>query len=148
MTTLTTLPERLDKRFKQFEKNVDTRGRNIALGAHVAAASGTPADTGEARSNWRMTAAAVPPSGQIPAYAPGKHLGINETQNLAVAVAQGKRVAARWKASQGKPIHLFNNWSQIERLNSGEISQQGSHFVERARAKMIQLTKLTKWLDR
>jgi len=134
MTTLTTLPQRLEKRFKRFEKKVDTRGRNIVIGAHIAAARGTPADTGEARSNWRMTAAAVIPSGQIPAYAPGKDLGIEETQNLSIAVAQGKRVAARWKPSGGKPIHLFNNWSQIERLNNGEISQQGSHFVESARA--------------
>lgn len=145
--SLRTLPLRLDKRFKRFEKKVDDRSRIIIVSAQNAAAGGTPVDKGRARSNWRISTAAQPPSNVIPAYAPGEKLGIGESANLRGALAQGKRVASRWRASQGKTIALFNNWDQIERLNNGEISRQGSHFVEAAQRKLLQLARTTKWLD-
>lgn len=146
--TLATLSTRLSRRVDRFELKVDKRTKEIVGTTVMTAAEGTPVDSGEARSNWRISAAVRTPGTVIPPYVPGEKLGINETANLGGVRAHANRVLALWKPAKDRPIAIFNNWEHIERLNSGEISQQGSHFIERARAKMVQLTKQTKWLDR
>lgn len=146
--TLATLSTRLSRRVDKFESKVDKRTKFIVGETVMTAAEGTPVDSGEARSNWRISAAVKTPGMIIPPYVPGEKLGINETANLAGVRAHANRVLALWKPAKDRPIAIFNNWDHIERLNSGEISQQGSHFIERAKAKMVQLTKQTKWFDR
>ena len=146
--TLATLSTRLSRRVDKFELKVDSRTKQIVRETVITAAEGTPVDTGEARSNWRLSAAVKTPGFIVPAYVPGEKLGINETANLGGVNAHASRVLALWKPAKDRPIAIFNNWPHIERLNSGEISPQGSHFIERAKAKMLQLSKQTKWFDR
>ena len=132
---------------QEFEKTVNKEAREIVVKTHYVFASGVPVDTGEARSNTRGSSARVTPSNVIPAYAPGVKLGIEETGNLNAANAQCKRAAKVWKAAGGpnKPFVIFNNWSEIERLNNGDISAQGRHFVQRAEKTARRLIRKAKW---
>jgi len=132
-----------------FEKNVDTYSRKIVREGANTAIMGTPVDTGEARSNWRGSPSKNPPRGQIPAYAPGGKLGINETANAGIASsAINATLSSRWVPSSGKPFVLFNNWKLIEDLNSGTVSEQGSHFVERAYLHMVSSVRSLNWVKK
>lgn len=144
--SLKSLAFRLTKRMNRFDARVNKTMKEIVVKSHYVTASGTPADTGQARSNWRASGALVQPNNVISAYVPGKKLGISETQNLNAANAQVRRVVRAWSAKTGKPLYLFNNWPQIDALNNGTISKQGSHFVEAGERVADNMLKRTKWM--
>lgn len=130
----------------QFSKNMYRRGRQLenastgitragAKAALVSVVRNTPADKGVARSNWRIGIGA-PPRSNIPAYAPGKKLGIMENANASAAIAAGK---ARLNASLGsfggglkRSVYLVNNLPYIDKLNGGSSTQAARGFVETA----------------
>jgi len=132
---------------QEFEKIVNREAREIVVETHRVFASGVPVDTGQARSNTRGSSALATPSNVIPPYVPGVKLGIAETGNLNAANAQCRRAAKVWKASGGarKPFVIFNNWPEIERLNNGDISSQGRHFVQRAEKTARRLIRKARW---
>ena len=133
----------------QFSKNIRRRGRQIEnAGSRVVRRSArkalrslvisTPVDKGVARSNWRVGVGG-PATAQIKAYAPGRHLGINERSNASAAIAAGnaKIDTVRGLAGVGlkTAVYISNNTKYIGRLNAGYSKQAGSGFVQRALAE-------------
>ena len=89
----------------------------------------TPVDTGLARSNWQASAG-TPILNEIPPYAPGSHLGRQETANMAGAMQQGLRAIAPVKP--GVPIFIANSVFYLESLDKGTSSQAPAGFVAAA----------------
>ena len=146
---LLSLGLRLNRRAEGMEVKVNRRMREAIVSTHRVIASGTPVDTGQARSNWRGSSAANAPTDVIEAYAPGTKLGISETANLASANAQVARAATRWKATSGRPFFIFNNWPLISDLNAGNISTQGSFFLQAGIGHWsAQIRRIKGWMTR
>lgn len=132
----------------QFSKNIRRRGRQVenastrivkrvSIKALKILVTGTPVDTGQHRSNWRVGIGA-PTRAVIAPYSPGKNLGINESGNANAAIAAGR---ARIESVRGKPgvglttaIYISNNAPAITKLNSGSSTQSPGGFVEMASA--------------
>lgn len=122
----------LDLHLKKTRIRVEGQVREAVTEAHRIAASGTPVDTGEARSNWRGVEGSLGTPRVIPPYSPGKKLGIAETANLEASSKQCKKAVKNWKPFDENPFHIFNVWPLIVDLNAGSISKQGRRFYERA----------------
>lgn len=114
---------------------------------------GTPVDTGEARSNWRVSVGGTKRS-IIPPYAPGEHLGIQERRNAREAISAGIQEintlkVGRYKRGTGEAgssVKISNNVPYIDDLRRGSSRQQPNDWVERAFSKakiLISQAKLT-----
>jgi hypothetical protein len=102
----------------------------------------TPADVGDALSNWQVTLNA-PAAKVVPAYAPSPKGSVVHGQwvhkvppALTVA-ANAPQVIARAKAvlaakRPGEPIFITNNAEYITELNQGSSTQAPADFVGRA----------------
>lgn len=90
---------------------------------------GTPVDTGQARSNW-ITTLGTPSTGQIETYKLATTPSKQERQVFNIAYNQFLAASAGWNPVSEQPLFLTNNWELIEDLNAGNISRQGSRFVE------------------
>ena len=126
----------------QFSKNMRSRAstirnapvriqRKAAFAALKVAASGTPVDRGVARSNWRISIGART-FAVIPAYSPGKNLGIGERANLNAVLAVGRAKLRELKVRQA--VILTNNADHIDLLNEGSSSQSSGGFIQAAAA--------------
>ena len=128
----------------QFSRNIRKRGRQVVnSGSRVvrgaakvslkALVRGTPVDKGVARSNWRVGIGA-PTIGVIKAYAPGRHLGIDETANARATIAAGN---ARINAVRGvsgvglkTAIYISNAVPYLNKLNRDHSPQASSGWIE------------------
>ena len=118
-----------------------------ALAADQRAVETTPADTGQARSNW-ITTVDTEFTGTIPPYAPGSKLGMGERANLDGAVNQGKVAIASFALPKSQRIIIQNNLPYIGGLNDGTISRQSSNMVELgAQAAVIAARSVRIFLD-
>ena len=90
-------------------------------------AGGTPVDKGVARSNYRVSKGSRT-FAIIPAYSPGKDLGIGEQANLRAVLAQGR--AALSDLKPGQAAFITNNVPYIEQLNNGSSKQSPGGFLE------------------
>lgn len=104
----------------------DLLTRRVATTALEDLVRGTPVDKGVARSNWRVSLNA-PTTGVIPAYAPGRNLGIGENANASAAIAAGTSVIARVR--EGQTIYISNSIPYLERLRNGHSQQQPRDWV-------------------
>jgi len=73
----------------------------------------------------------------IPAYAPGKKLGIGERSNARAAISAGNAQIALITTGPsgrgaGQALFISNNTEYIERLNNGYSSQAGAGFMKDA----------------
>ena len=144
---LSLLPQRLDHCEKQIRVIFNRELKNAISETHYLIASGTPVDTGEARSNWRGNNTIVP-TGMIPPHAPGEKLGISETSNLNAASIQVRGALNFWPPLSGSTFYVFNNWRLIIPLNNGTISKQGSHFFDRGvrfARRALSVPSMTGW---
>lgn len=96
---------------------------------------GTPVDKGVARSNWRVSLG-NPTKAVIPAFSPGRNLGIGERSNARAALAEGiakinqLRVGAKRGTGQaGTALFITNAIPYLGRLRSGYSSQQPNDWV-------------------
>jgi len=128
----------------QFSRNMRSRAskirnapprmiRRAAFAALKVAASGTPVDKGVARSNWRISIGSRT-FAVIPAYSPGKNLGIGERGNLNAVLAAGRAKLLGLKL--GQAVILTNNVDYIDELNQGppHTQQTSGGFIEAAGA--------------
>lgn len=128
MASLIEFGRRMDVIAEGVAVNTDKLVRTVALVADQALASGTPVDTGRARSNWIAQIGAAA-SDVIPAYDPGKD-GATAAANTQAAMAQAETVIAGYKGDSDTEIHLTNNLPYIGRLNDGYSHQAAANFVE------------------
>lgn len=129
------------KVFRQISDEVDraihVATRECATDILEAAARETPVDTGQARSNWRVSIGHSLRSFTRAFYPyPSRWLGKGasggskkETANLLAAVNLAKTRLAQYK---GGIINITNNAPYINRLNRGYSKQSGTGWVQKA----------------
>jgi len=127
----------------QVGENVNRAVRKVALAVDQSVVLSTPVDKGPARSNW-LVSLGSPRGDQIPAYAPGERLGVNEQSNAAAALAQGSSVVGVRK--EGQDIFITNNIPYIGKLNDGSSAQAPANFVEKAVMEAREIVKGTRVL--
>lgn len=118
-------------------EGADALTRKVALAADQAIVSGTPVDTGRARSNW-IVALDGPSSAVIDAYTPGE-AGSTAGSNTHAALDQGAGVIRNYR--MGQEIHITNNLPYIQRLNDGYSAQAPANFVEQAVMEAAQVVQ-------
>ncbi len=128
MASLQEFSRRIKVRAAKVVTNTDKLVRSVALAADQAIVSGTPVDTGRARSNWIVQLDSASDS-VIEAYAPGKK-GVTAAANTQAAIDQGEAVIHNYQS--GKEIHITNNLPYIQELNDGSSKQAPANFVESA----------------
>lgn len=90
----------------------------------------TPADTGKARSNWRVSVNGSGGSQVRPPFSPGKNLGIEETANAQAASSAARARLASVKSSD--TVDISNPLDYIAQLNNGSSRQAPANFVQLA----------------
>jgi hypothetical protein len=134
-------------RMKNLGANVGANGpkllRKVALSVDATVVSGTPVDTGRARSNW-VAELNSPATGTREAYSPGKE-GSTGGPNAQAAIAQAKAVISAYKS--GQTVHLTNNLPYIGALNDGRSAQAPVGFVQTAVLNGISQIRGVRLLD-
>lgn len=117
--------------------------RKVGLAADQAIVTGTPVDTGRARSNWQTTIN-VAATDVIDTYAPG-HDGNTGAENAQAAIRQAEAVISGY--TSGEEIKITNNLPYIQRLNDGYSAQAPAHFVEDALAEAERVVRNGRIVD-
>lgn len=138
MATLIQFSRNIRKLGSRIENNSVVLTKRVAKRALRSLVDGTPVDKGVARSNWRVSLG-NPTRAVIPAYLPGRHLGIGERQNARAAISAGiatinqLRVGAKRGTGQaGTALFISNSIPYLDRLRDGSSSQQPSDWVQLA----------------
>lgn len=135
---------RINRRAKRVGVNVDKATKAVAKEMLAEVVLATPADTGAARSNWRVGVNGTD-IGVVSPYAPGRHLGLAENANAAQAIKEGEtRINA---APPNARLFIFNNVPYIGLLNSGSSKQAPAGFIQRAFARATARIRRTRLLD-
>ncbi len=121
--------------------------RKTALAADQAVVSGTPVDTGRARSNWIVELnGAAGEDDIIGPYVAGEG-GSTGDSNVAAALAQGEAVISRYVSGQDQSIHITNNLPYIGALNDGSSAQAPANFVQEAIMEAVQAVNSSRIID-
>lgn len=138
MATMLQFSRNIRKLGSRIENNSLILTKRVAKRTLRALVDGTPVDKGVARSNWRVSLG-NPTRAVIPAYSPGKHLGIGERQNARAAIQEGfakinqLRVGQKRGTGQaGTALYITNAIPYLNRLRNGYSSQQPSDWVQAA----------------
>lgn len=130
MASLRDFSRRMRVRADQIGVDTTRAVRRVAIAADQAVVSGTPVDTGRAKSNW-IVQLGSPADEIIGPYSPGE-AGSTEAQNTQAALDQAEAVISRYQSGQDVEIHITNNLPYIQRLNDGYSDQAPANFVEEA----------------
>lgn len=141
--SLTDFSRRITIQGRRIAENSDALTRRTAMAVDQAVVSGTPVDTGRAKSNWIAQLDAAP-EGVIEAYSPGD-LGSTEAENTQAALDQAEAVIAGY--NYGSEIHITNNLPYIQRLNDGYSAQAPKNFVEEAVQEAAQVVQYGRIVD-
>jgi len=125
MDGLESLGEKMSRRSKEIDRNVNKLVKEVALTVHQTVVVATPIDEGHAKSNWRL-ALGSPLPGTITAYSPNGGAVTNE-----IAAIEQARGAVRGR-KLGQPVSIGNNLPYIGKLNSGSSRQAPEMFVRMA----------------
>jgi hypothetical protein len=142
MATMAQFSQNIRKRGSNIENNAARLVRRTARSTLKLLVYHTPVDKGVARSNWRVTIGNQA-TAKIPAYFPGRHLGLSERANANAAIATGFAKIDQLRPGRGNPLgsalYIRNNVPYIERLNAGYSAQAGAGWVNDAvaNAKII-----------
>lgn len=117
--------------------------RKVALAADQAVVSGTPVDTGRARSNW-IAQIDSPVQEEIEPYVPGER-GSTKAQNTQAALDQAEAIISGYK--YGDEIHLANNTAYLPDLNDGSSAQAPANFIEEGVLEAVAAVLGVKVLD-
>jgi hypothetical protein len=136
MATLLQFSRNIRKLGSRIENNSAALTKRVAKRTLQSLVEGTPVDKGVARSNWR-TSLGNPTRSVIPAFSPGRHLGIGERANARAAIQAGfatinqLRVGAKRGTGQaGSAVYITNAIPYLDRLRSGYSSQQPNDWVQ------------------
>ncbi len=144
MPSLSEFSKRIIVRGRRVREEAEAITRKVALAADQAVVSGTPVDTGRARSNW-IVALGEPSSTVIEAYVPGEG-GNTAASNTQAALDQGARVIRSYRT--GQEIHITNNLPYIQRLNEGYSAQAPANFVEQAVLEAARVVRFGRIVDK
>lgn len=135
MATLLQFRRNIRRIGSRIENNSVRAVQRVSKRALRSLIDGTPVDKGVARSNWRVSLG-NPTRSVIPAYSPGRKLGIGERSNARAALAVGiakinqLRVGAKRGTGQaGTALFITNAIPYLGRLRSGYSAQQPNDWV-------------------
>lgn len=137
MATLIQFSKNIKSLGSRIENNSAVLTRRVARKALKSLVLGTPVDKGVARSNWRVSLGARTFL-IIPAYSPGKKLGIGERANARATIAAGNAVIAQLRIGRvtgrvGKALIITNNIPYLNKLRFDKHSpQQTNDWVDLA----------------
>jgi hypothetical protein len=155
--TLKNLAQQMRRLNKQLPESANRVKKRVATAILTELAKTTPADTGEAVSNWQASIE-VPELGQRDPFIPsprGRMINgvwvhsvdpdVTRKANAGPTIKEGIGVID--KANPGQSIFIANNVPHIQSLNSGSSQQAPAGFVERARVLgRVLVDRLTKLL--
>lgn len=154
MATLLQFSRNIRELGSRIENNSVALTKRVAKRALTALVEGTPVDEGDARSNWRVSLG-NPTRSVIPAFSPGKKLGIGERQNARAAIQSGFAVinqlrvgAKRGTGQAGSALFITNAIPYLGRLRDGYSSQQPNDWVQVALMEAQAEIANTRLLDR
>lgn len=146
MANLGDFSYRMRFRAQNLEANVDRLVRKVAIAADQAVVSGTPVDTGRARSNWLVEIGSTPAGTRAP-YVPGE-AGSTGAANTQAALDHAQDTVRGYRGSEHSPeIHITNNLPYIEELNQGSSKQAPENFVEMAIHEAVKAVANTRVVD-
>jgi len=122
------LPKDNERAKQNLVNNAGVALRKAARAGSVNVIRNTPVDKGVLRSNYVANLNA-PFGGTIPAYAPGRKLGLSETQNAAGAIQQNESVISQFLNVQSQDLWIVNNVDYFEKINNNG-SKQSAFFFE------------------
>lgn len=132
MATIAQFSQNIRKRGSQVENAGAVLVRRVAKSTLKLLVLKTPVDKGDARSNWRVSIGNQT-FARIPAYAPGRHLGLGERANANAAIAIGFAKIEQLRPGRGNPLgsalYITNNVPYIERLNAGYSKQAPPGYI-------------------
>lgn len=138
MATLFQFSRNIRKHGSRIENNSVRLTKRVAKRTLISLVEGTPVDEGVARSNWRVSLG-NPTTTVIPAYAPGKKLGIDERSNAYAARVAGfskislLRVGKKYGTGQaGTALFITNAVPYLTRLRNGYSKQQPNDWIHQA----------------
>lgn len=136
MATLLQFSRNIRKLGSRIENNSVALTKRVAKKALRSLVEGTPVDVGDARSNWRVSLG-NPTRAVIPAFSPGRHLGIGERSNARATIAAGfatinqlKVGAKRGTGQAGTAVFITNAIPYLGRLRNGYSAQQPNDWVQ------------------
>lgn len=124
-------------------ENADRTVRRVALVADQVLVSGTPVDTGRARSNW-LVQLNQPAEGIIEAYVPGE-FGTTGGANTQAALNQAQAAISNY--THGDVIHITNNLPYMQALNDGSSDQAPANFIEDGIQQAVQAVRGARLID-
>lgn len=119
MVSLAAFAQRIQRRGRQIEINVDKAVAQTAIVIDQTVVSSTPVDTGRARANWQASI-------DTPITEPTEA----EDQSGADTISRNNAVIKRRKS--GQTVYISNNVAYIEALNNGSSAQAPANFVQLA----------------
>lgn len=154
MATLLQFSRNIRKTGSRIENNSKVLVQRVAKTALRELVDGTPVDTGEARSNWRVSLG-NPTRAVIPPHAKGKKLGIGERANARAAIRAGISVINRLKVGAkfgsgeaGSALFITNAIPFLSRLREGYSAQQPNDWVADALDKARTEISQTRLIER
>jgi hypothetical protein len=154
MTTMLQFSRNIRKIGSKIENNALEVVKKTSKKALRSLVLGTPVDTGQARSNWRVSIG-NPTSSVIPPYAPGKHLGISERANAQTAISKGiatintLRVGKKRGTGQaGQALYITNAIPYLTKLRLGSSTQQPNDWVRTALIEALVTIQSTRIVEK
>lgn len=118
----------IERRSVQVEHNSLQLKKKVVTEVHKNVSQNTPADTGRAISNWKISLLTSPSFSIFP-YAPGR-LGNTKDANINATIATASPIIASIKL--GQVVMITNSVDYVQDLNDGTSKQQPAGFVQRA----------------
>ena len=154
MVTLLQFSRNIRKIGSRIENNAVALTKAVAKKSLTSLVEGTPVDAGDARSNWRVSLG-NPTKSVIPAFAPGKNLGIGERRNARAAIQAGfatinlLKVGLKSGTGQaGQAVFITNSIPYLGRLRNGYSGQQPNDWVQVTLLEAKVLISQARLLDR
>lgn len=113
----------------RIEKNVGKAIKLAGYAAHTTLVYQTPIDTGQAKSNWKVSVG-TPDLKNIGPHVPGEY-GSTSQQNIAATLAEAWKVLSKYDLSQGD-LFIANGLPYIIKLNEGWSQQAPAGFIQKA----------------
>ncbi len=129
--SLESFSRRIRLQANKVQPGADEAVRAAGRGVATELVESTPIDTGRAISNWDAKVGKVTSMVFREAAVPG-YKGSTRQGTIAEALARMFRNINRYKAGEGKSLHIFNAAPYIRRLNEGWSKQAPAGFIEAA----------------
>lgn len=137
---------KLSQRILQIQRGLgeaaNEKVKNASRGFLTTVVEGTPADTGQAISSWKVGLNYQPTGARN--LAPGSK---GSTRSAAISATMSMELPKISRRVTGMTVYIVNTTSYISALNDGRSSQAPAGFIDRARLEAGAKAKLPRLID-